>query len=81
MRDPDLSRDWFERAHSAGRPDAAYRIMRSFLQSAAQTRDGETVLDVAFLPHIEKWARIAAQSDPDPANRETAASILNEIDS
>ncbi len=80
-RDTTKSRDWYKIAHRLGRDDAPYRLMLSFLTDAASKRDGKTVIDPAYTPHILEWGRIAAQVDYNAERRKQAADIVAELES
>lgn len=78
--DRATAKHWWQVAHDGGRPDAAYWVTRSLIQQMLSERDGKQVFDRAFAPEALKWARIAAQIDPSAERRETATSLIAELE-
>ena len=71
-RDLDRAQSWFERAHASGRPDAAFQIFRMLFQRGYVSDAKRARIDPGVLEEAIEWARIAAETEPDPAHRKLA---------
>lgn len=74
------SRKWLEQAFARGRSDAAYHLMITFFRMGYQEQNGEAFIDPKSLEYAMNWARTAARRDPDSERRETARSIMPQLE-
>lgn len=78
--DPLLAEQWFRTAHEGGRPDSARQMFTSLLRRGYRQTDEGTSIVRDQLEQALEWARIAAQIDPDPAERQRIAEVIPAIE-
>jgi TPR repeat protein len=63
---------WWRIAHEGGRPDAAYLLAREAFVRMVRGVPRPEDADPAIIAEALRWFDLAAQTDPNPANREDA---------
>ncbi len=73
---PQKAEALYRRAHKAGRPDAAWQISLLLTRKGYRQEGTAILLVAADLREAINWARISAETDPDPEKRKQAVELI-----
>ncbi|MEM7689193.1 MAG: tetratricopeptide repeat protein [Pseudomonadota bacterium] len=70
---------WYTKAHEWGRPDAAHQVALLYVRRGYSQKDGETFVSAQELLKAVEWFTISSQNHPDPAIRDRARELIDNL--